>query len=193
MTPARLGHQMDETSALELFKLYSTAKVEAFKLHRTTLQQNLAFSVALIGAVVAAIINIPNFGLPLLALVFVPILNISICMLAIRMCNRYYLGALEKIAILMKLEPLVGLRDSRPKVSDEGGKVALPQDKFFVPNRWIDAEIDERFPTTESFTDFHMSSGVNLLAKRTFELVIAINCVIILYLVFLIAAPFGRP
>ncbi len=152
---------MNETSALELFKLYNTAKTEAFKLHRATLQQNLAFSVALIGAVVAAIINIPSPGLPLLALIFVPILNVSICVLAIRMCNRYYLGALEKIAILMKLEPLVGLRDSRSTASEEGEGVALPQDEYFVPNRWIDAEIDRRFPTTESFTDFHMSSGVN--------------------------------
>ncbi|MCP4607075.1 MAG: hypothetical protein GY847_42270 [Proteobacteria bacterium] len=180
---------MIESSALELFKLYNTEKIEAFKLHRATLQNYLAFTIALIGAIIATIIKLGDSGYLAIALVASLALNISICILAVRMCDRYYLGALEKITILIKLEPLVGLGDIRSRGDDEDNALALPGDKHYLPQRWVDSEKDDQFLTARDFIDFHISYGVNVIARRTFYLVIIINVIIAVYLIALTLKP----
>lgn len=164
---------MKEDFALELYKLYRGEQHNNFEHHRETIQNYLAFAVAVLGATVVGVLQIKDVGWVGIAVLVGPILNVSVCVLAIGMCDRSFLGVLERIAITAKLEAALGLRD-RVDLTGEGQDdvVVFPADKYLLPERWIKGT---QHATTEEFIQQHMNTGMNRLAKRTFYSLIAVN------------------
>ena len=90
-----------------------------------------------------------------------------ICVLAIRLCVRFYEGMLEDITITAKLEDLIGL--SKPR--DNKGTV-FPKDKYILPERWLKGR---DFATSAKFVEKNMGRGVNDIARKTFYVLLGIN------------------
>jgi hypothetical protein len=170
---------MDKQLATELYALYRAEMFENFRLHQATLQHYLTFVVAIVGATVATTVPLEEAPWLGLVVVSVPVFNSFICLIAIRLCDRYYVGMLERISIVSKLEAILGL--SSPLGPTE--RPPFPGDRHLLPARWL--ELNERFRTSGDFVTTYRASGVNLLARRSFQALILINCL-------LIVAYFGR-
>ena len=86
-----------------------------------------------------------------------------------------YTGILDRIALVAKLESRMRLSDplAWKTATDLAGSVLFPGDVTLVPRRWIEGMAE--FATSADFVARGMKLGVNLLAKRTFLLVIVIN------------------
>lgn len=177
---------MEKEIAYRMYELFRNERYKSFELHRNTLQNYLAFSVTILGATIVGVLEIRNVGWIGAAIVLGPILNVLVCTLAIRMCNRFYLGALEKISIITKLESLLELKGQVNLTSANQKRAPVfPGDKYFLPERWVEGT---QHKTSAEFIEENMNAGVNRLAKRTFQLLIAVNmllCIVILLNVFL--------
>jgi hypothetical protein len=116
---------MEKEIFYRMYELFRNERYKSFELHRNTLQNYLAFSVTILGATIVGVLKISNVGWIGIAIVLGPILNVLVCTLAIRMCNRFYLGALEKIVIITKLESLLRLQEQVDLTSadQKGAKV----------------------------------------------------------------------
>ena len=166
---------MEENSAFEMYKLFRREQHENFEHHRETLQNYLAFVVAVLGATIVGILELRGPGGIGVVVLAGPILNVFVCRLAIRMCDRFYLAALERIAISAKLESALGLRDPIDLTSEGGHADVLFRDKYLLPERWIEGT---QYATSEEFIQQHLNAGVNRLARQTFHLVIVVNVIL---------------
>lgn len=169
---------MDRELALELMKMYRTEGLENFKLHRATVQHYLAFSAALLVATLLGLRE-PLAGNQLAGTIaFLPVLNVLVCFRAIRMCDRYYQAAIERITIVAKLEHYLGL-DQKLIRPDEKGVEPTPfaEDRFLLPDRWLANRDKHR--SSKAFLKEHMKTGANAVARRTFYLVVGINSVLL--------------
>jgi hypothetical protein len=167
---------MDNDDNLELYKLFRNELHISIELHSQHLQQYLTFITAVLGATVAGFYQI-GLGWLSLILVIGPFINIFICVLAIRMCDRFYEGMLEDITITAKLEELIGLLN--PRVNNE---TVFPKDKFILPERWLKGR---EFATSAEFVEKNMDRGVNEIAKRIFYGLLGINAFLGIMLIIL--------
>lgn len=175
--------------ALELYKTYRSELMENLNLHRSTIEHYLAFTVAVLAAVVAGSTGLQQ--LPWLApiLAFAALLNCFICLVAARMCDRYYTGILDRIALVAKLEGYLTLADHATWLEMTTRYPGLPfrEDVTLVPARWIHGPSGET--TSAAFVRKGMGKGVNQLAKFTFALVVVIN---VIMAATLVGFHFGR-
>ena len=164
---------MEKDSALEIYKLFRGERYQSLENHRETLQNYLAFAVAVLGATIVGVLQIRDIGCIGAVILVGPILNVSVCTLAIRMCDRFYLGFLERIGITAKLESVLGLRDPVDLTGEGQDKAhVFPEDRYLLPERWIKGT---QYATTEEFIQQHLNAGVNRPAKQTFQLLIVVN------------------
>lgn len=157
---------MDSDDILELYKLFRNDLHKSIDLHRQHLQHYLTFITAILGATLVGFFQV---SLGWLSMIFVigPVINIFICMLAIRMCDRFYEGMLEDITITAKLEDLIGL--SKPRDNKE---TVYPKDKYILPERWLKGR---NFTTSAEFVEKNMDRGVNHIARNTFYMLLGVN------------------
>ena len=93
--------------------------------------------------------------------------------MAIRICDRFYRGFLERIGIAAKLESVLGLRDPVDRTGEGQDKAhVFPEDRYLLPERWIKAG---QYATTEKFIQEKMGAGVNRPARLTFYSLILVN------------------
>lgn len=167
---------MIEENVYNMYELFRGEWVKLFELHRGAFQDYLTFVVAVMGATIAGLIQVGNNNWLGIVLVLGPVLNVILCVLAIRMCNRFYLGALEKVIVMSKLESMLGIQgqiDSND--ASRGQAIVFPKDRHFFPERWIKGS---QYDTSEEFINRHLNTGVNHLVKRTFQLLIGINIIL---------------
>ena len=156
-----------------MYKMFRGEMYGEINLHRETLQNYLAFSVAVLGATIGGYLQLGQASWAGAIILFAgSILNMFVCRIAIRMCDRFYLGLLERITIIAKLEPLLGLTDSRTKKTKQSEVISLAEDKYLLPRSWI---LGSKLTTTEEFIKKYQNSGVNYLAKSTFRILIVLN------------------
>ena len=168
---------MAPDALFEFYKLYRGEMIEAFKLHRESLEHYLAFAVAVFAASIAGVTQLRDIGWLRSVVLAGPILDVMICLLGIRKCDRYYLGILERITILAKLETMLDINKVwNPGELKPGQSTLFPEDKFFLPARWIENTL--RYSNSEAFRDSHMKSGVNSLARWTFRVAIGLNVIL---------------
>jgi hypothetical protein len=163
---------MEQNMALSLYVLFRGEVYESTKLHRESLQNYLAFAATLLGATIAGSLVVRGIGWMGMIVLVGPVINVVVCMLAIRTCDRFYLGALERITILAKLESLLGILDYKPASVDHSKTPAFFRDRYLLPERWI---WGEKYATADEFIKQKLNAGVNRLAKQTFGLLIAVN------------------
>jgi len=168
---------MDDDHILEFYKLFRNHLHMSIDLHRQHLQHYLTFITAILGATLVGFFKV---SLGWLSLIFVigPIINIFICVLAIRMCDRFYEGMLESITITAKLEDLIGL--SKPRDNKE---TVYPKDNYILPERWLKGR---DFATSAEFVEKNMDRGVNNIARKIFIMLSAINTFLGMMIVILV-------
>lgn len=165
---------MNSEMLFELYRLFRGELIESYKLHRTTMQHYFAFVIAILGATVAGFFQISRNNWGQTILLCGPILNIFVCLIAMKMCDRSYRGALERTTIILKLENMLQFnRMSHLSTDQTDLQTIFQKDKILLPERWVKSA--ESYSTSEAFVEGTLNSGVNLLAKRTFQLVIIIN------------------
>lgn len=167
---------MTDDLMLELYKTFKADAFENVRLHRATLQHYLAFSVAVLAATIVGLAQSHSNVELRTVVIVIPLLNAGICFVAIKMCDRYYQGMLERLAVTAKLEQMLGLHEPIYKDTLK----PFPKDKYIVPTRWIEAA--ERYSTSELYVKGQLGSGVNLMVRLTFITVIVVNIVVMLYL-----------
>lgn len=162
---------MDESRAFEIYKIIRGEEAIWLNLHRQYSGQYFTLIAAVFGASLAAIYYFK--GEPwLLAVLIAPMLNILLCCTAIRMCDRFYQRFLEGITIQAKLEPLVGLIEPRPEAGEASEDSPFPQDKYILPERWLDSR---QQPRAFDFVKENMGVGANRVVRWSFRLLIAAN------------------
>src|SRR3972149_2719731 len=155
-----------------MYKMFRGEMYSEIKLHRETLQNYLAFSTAVLSATIGGYFQLgPASWAGTAILSAGSVMNLIVCTIGIRMCDRFYLGLLERIAIVAKLESVLGLTDNRPKRSKQSEVMALAGDKYLLPQWWV---LDPELTTTEEFIKRHRNSGINRLAKSTFRILIVV-------------------
>ena len=164
---------MEKAFALEIYKLYRSEMMDGFKMQQQSFRQYITFATAILGATIAGMLQIKNIGWIGTVILTGPILNICICILAIKTCSRYYLGALERISIVAKLENILQIRNySYLTGKDKYPSGVFSKDKYLLPERWLQSH---QFNTTEDFINKNLDSGINRLMKKSFQLLITIN------------------
>src|SRR5882724_4402562 len=100
---------LDKNTTFQMYQMFRSEVYGQLNLHRETLQNYLAFSVAILGATIGGTLQLSQVGWKgAIVLLIGSILDIFVCMIAIRMCERFYLGALERVTITAKLETILG-------------------------------------------------------------------------------------
>ena len=165
---------MDESIALEIYKVYKGKETICLKLHRQYSQQYFTLIMAIFAASLLAIYHFKTDYQIMLAMLFVPIVNIVLSVTAIHMCNRFYKRFLEAITIQAKLEPLIGLIATRPDASEPSSP--FPEDTHILPERWVTGRQHKK---AKDFIDNKMKRGSNYLTQLSFILLIFANIAVI--------------
>ena len=176
---------MDNQRAFELYTLFRQENTTWLSSHREHSQQFLTLIAAILGVSIAAFVQLSttpdlvNNNPWVLGLISVgPLVNILLCINAIRMCDRSYQAYLECISIQAKLERKIGLIGKR-STSAKDKVFEFPEDENIVPERWIQTR---DFRTSKEFVERYMNRGANLLVRITFGILAVTNGVLFLVL-----------
>ena len=179
---------MDKKTAMELYAIFRRENSIWLGNHREHSQQYFTLIIAILGASIAVFSQfiISNPFLTLIVIIG-PLINILLCRVAVTMCNRSYQLYLENVSILSKLEPIIGLIDSRIQQKEKQTLSQFPKDKSFLPERWLQSR---QFDTAKAFVEQGMNVGANKITRRTFAILgftnglvaisIAIYCLLII-------------
>lgn len=174
---------MEKETAYDMYKLFRNEMYESVKLHQQSLQNYLALSSAILGVTIAGVLQVKGDKWVGLVIILAPVLNIFVCKLAMQMCDRFYLGALERIPVISKLEVSLGLWGRVDlEESDQQRRVLFPKDASLVPERWVR---DSHYETSGEFTQKAMNAGTNKFARQTFQTLIGINCLLGIAVIFI--------
>jgi hypothetical protein len=108
-------------------------------------------------------------------------LNILLCVTAIRVCDRFYRRFLEHITILAKLEALIGLATPLQEMRKA---LPFPTDKFIVPERWIQSRA--RVSSSAEFIQTNMQEGSNRVVRWTFLFLAGANAAFLVGIVIVV-------
>lgn len=168
---------LDPEKALELFKVFRADNASWLSLHREYSQQYITLITAVMAASLGALYQFGKNPWLALSIAIGPILNILLCFNAIAACHRYYCHFLEGVTILAKLEPLVGLRQSRlGKSGADSTLLPFPQDDQILPTRWLSSRKHDNAAT---FVEDNMNVGINQQVRRTMQILVLLNAAIL--------------
>jgi hypothetical protein len=164
---------MDDLSAIvEVYRAHLGEKANSINLHRDYSQQFFTLVAAILGVSAVAAYHFSSEPWLVLVTGVGPLLNVLLCAVAIRMCDRFYRGFLEHITILAKLETLLGL--ATPLRRDSARvELPFPEDNYILPERWLQSR-HEAASSTE-FIKTHMRQGSNRIVRWTFLFLAAAN------------------
>ncbi len=123
----------------EIIALYTSFKDDArgwLALHRQHFTQFVAIILALLGASVAAFVQLRGARVVPSLLIIGPVLSGMLSVLAIFVCNKFYMRYAEHDAISYKLYRLL---ERRSKLGEdlETVKDVFPEQKDLFPQRWV--------------------------------------------------------
>jgi hypothetical protein len=173
---------MDDLSTIvEIYRAHLVEKANAINLHRDYSHQYFTLVAAILGVSAAAVHQFRAEPWLVLVVGVGPMLNILLCVTAIRMCDRFYRGFLEHITVLAKLEVRLGLATP---LQDEREALPFPDDKFIMPERWLQAR--ERAGSSAEFVQTHMKEGSNRVVRWTFMFLAAANAAFLIGIVVVV-------
>lgn len=160
--------------------LYASFKDDArgwLGLHRQHFTQFVSIILAVLTASLAALYHLRNEALLLLLVSLGPALNIILCVLAVRVCDKFYLRYWEHETVSYKL---FGLMEDAHKISAriQERKGIFPADSHLFPRRWLDRVAE--YDTSKSFTESRLTArnSSNWYIRITFWVLIGISAVI---------------
>lgn len=157
---------MDKKTALELYTVFRQENSLWLANYREHSQQYFTLVIAILGASIAAISQaVKLHPLLMITIIIGPLINLLLCRIAITMCDRSYQLYLEGISIQAKLEPIIGLTETRDTVSNNQPIVQFSKDEHFLPERWLKSR---HFASAEIFVKHGMNLGANKIIRQTF-------------------------
>jgi hypothetical protein len=164
---------MDKKTALELYTLFRQENSLWLGNHREHSQQYFTLVIAILGASIAAISQFMTLH-PLLIFIIVigPLINLLLCRIAITMCDRSYQAYLECISIQAKLEPVIGLTETRDLSATDKPILQFAKDEHYLPERWLKTR---HFASAETFVKQGMNLGANKIIRQTFKVLAFTN------------------
>ena len=173
---------MDKEIAFDFYKQVKEQEISWLNLHYQYSQQYLKLIAAILAISIGAIYQFKNEPLIIFTVITGPSLNVLLCITAIKMCNRFYQRFLEGVSIQAKIEPLLGLNNSRYKNKQDNyiennKKSPFPDDIYYLPERWIESR---KHNTSLEFIKENMKSGANKYVQLSFILLLFVNIVLII-------------
>ena len=168
---------MDKKEAFGFYKLIRSEEISWLNLRRQYSQQYLTLISAIFAISLGAFYQFKNDPLLVIAVTLGPLLNILLCITAIKMCNRFYRRFLEGITIQAKIESLLGLDNQREKNQKDAAIHSFPDDKYYLPDRWLKSRKQR---SSLDFVNEHMGSGSNRYVQLSFWLLLIANIVLII-------------
>lgn len=171
---------MEKSDAFEIYKSRISEQAAWLNLHRQTSQQYFTLISVIFAALLAAFFKYSDEFMSDLTF-FGFLLNILLGVTGMRMCFRYYQRFLEEITIMAKIEPLIGLINTRVKISDNSISV-LPKDESYIPDRWIKSR--KGINKSEEFVKNHKRTGSHKYVHWSFIYLISVNAIFIIFILF---------
>lgn len=168
---------MDKKEAFDFYKLIRGEEIPWLNLHRQYSQQYLTLISAIFAVSLGALYHFKEDPLLVLAVILGPFLNVLMCVIAIKMCNRFYQRFLEGVTIQVKIEPLLGLSNQREKKAEDDTVWPFPNDKYYLPERLLKSR-NQR--SSLDFVNDHMKSGSNKHVQLSFRLLLVANIALII-------------
>ena len=169
---------MNESTAIDIYKVFKSEELMCLNLHRQYSQQYFTLIVAILAASLLALYHFKDNLWIMLFILVAPIVNILLSLTAIKMCNRFYIRFLEAITIQVKLEPLIGFSATRPDASEASRP--FPEDTHILPERWVTSRKQKK---AQDFINDKMKRGSNRWARVSFFLLIVANIAIALIVI----------
>ncbi len=171
-----------ESNSLELYKIVRNGQTAWAGLH---LDYTFRFVVAA-GAILTLMLNVVSqkelrdYWVVFLVLAL-GVVNIVLCYVAEKVCDRAYQRFLEEVTIGTKLEAILGFHNDRPQSTS----TVFAGDKSILPDRWIESwrKPDQRLKSKEiatanDFVDLSMNQGVNRYSRILFRVFLSANVVV---------------
>ena len=178
---------MDESKALEIYKMIKGEETMWLNLHRQYSQQYFTLIAAIFATSLLATYHFRGEPWLTLIVLIAPIVNILLSVTAIRMCNRFYQRFLEGITIQAKLEPLIGLTGPRPDEIEASR--SFPEDKHILPERWLTGRKQGK---AADFVQQKMGGGSNRLVQASFYLLLVANVAVASLIVINVVCAFAK-
>ncbi len=167
------GKQLQEGDVLELWKQYSVNELAHLDLHFKYANWYSAFFIALFGGYV---IGLTQYFDSLASILFLalPSLVIVLAQLGKKALDRFYRRFLETVVMEAKLEKLLGLDSAiKPGLAGmepyaESTKILWPEDRHFMPLRYVKSVYDPKIKNSEDFIRINMKLGANKTTHGTF-------------------------
>ena len=166
---------MDKKEAFDFYTLIRGQEIAWLNLHRQYSQQYLTLISAIFAISLGAFYQFKNYPLLVIAIILGPLLNILLCITAIKMCNRFYQRFLEGVTIQAKIEPLLGLDNQRGKNQKDPVIHPFPNDRYYLPDRWLKSQKQK---SSLDFVNEHMKSGSNKYVQLSFRILLVANIVL---------------
>jgi hypothetical protein len=174
---------MDEDKWFRLYLAMRSEHFEALKQHGEHFSHYLTLVMAVLTVTGAAVFQLHEARVCPVAVGGVAltgsVINIALCYVAIKVCNRYYEAFLEAVTVMAKLESSLHL-EARPlgagSSTDASGP--FPKDVDLFPGRYRKARA--RYSTEARFVRAATCKGVNLLVMLTMGLLALANLVVCL-------------
>lgn len=162
------GKKLDEKSLLELWKQYHINEVAYLDLHFKYTNWYSAFFIALLAAYV---VGLSEYYKSLVSMLFLalPLSVMVLAQLGKRAVDRFYQRFLETVAMLAKVERLLGLDGAIWKESSTKTMALWPEDKHFILSRYFQSRYDSRIKSSEEFIRESMKLGANKIVHHTFS------------------------
>lgn len=167
--------------------IYTSFKDDArgwLALHRQHFTQFVTIILAILAASMTALYNLSGEGPLLLLVAFGPGLNIVLSVLAIRVCDKFYLRYWEHETASYKL---YGLMNERHNIDSriEAGKQIFRGDHHLFPQRWLDRVAE--YETCDEFVKARLTApdSSNRFIHITFWALICISSVVCAAIVIL--------
>lgn len=177
---------MDKKMAFEYYKLLMNRQVSWMNLHSQRSRQYLTIisAVTTVLAILLGVLYKDNFH-PMFpcTVVTLPLINILICLIAIRACNRAYLRFLEDIIVMAKIEPIIGLYEQRKNIQKDSTIYPFPEDKYFLVDRWITSRKQK---SSIDFINENINLGANKYVQLSFKFLILVNVLITMGIIIVI-------
>jgi hypothetical protein len=187
---------MNEERLLELYRLVFSQEIPWLDLHEKHFQHYLALIAAIYAITLDAIYQLREYPSFLLLVALGPLVNIFVCYLGWCSCNRFYQRFLEGIAIQVKVRPLIGLLEPRPKGGLGQQPTPFPEDQHLLSERWLEPM---KYASSAKFIKVFMNRGANGLAHNAFVILVLLNVLLFAFVLYIIAVqlsggiPIGLP
>ena len=178
------GRSISKEDFLSLYMRYHGSMDDTLNRHFNVRNYYTVLLSALSGLYIGGILqleinNVLKSSIPYVVLFALPVVIIILSVIAIKSTTRYYTAWLRRVALLAKIENILGI-DSRVKLEDgKPEKLIWKKDERFMDKYYLDSR--ETWESSEEFIEKNTFKGDNKWAFWTFNTFIGLGSFLLLF------------